>query len=344
MWEIWVFVTVAFCANVVLFLAIFLALRDKPILLLRKLPIISLTGIVLTLLIFTLSTAPTEVIQIILVALLSSTPWLCGFFWTLRIQMDPIEIKSIVFDITSSLLFITEPELAAEYPIPYKTLKRYRTRVPIEFHNRSDRAIVIQSVWLETWPVYPRHAYSLNPFKRGKLLMKPLRLSDFGWEVPLPLEVPPKGQKTIMLNVFYFLALCDATKDIAPVPSARFVVKHSFGTTNSKIFGLASFHHFYQKMTMSLVRRDFETIVDKDISKGVAPEDLYKNVVATYSKRGYDEITAVIFLLWHLQSYYPGKKDYINYVQQQHDRIVKPLAEAFKRKLTQFKISHRSGN
>lgn len=338
----------AFLANVILLSTVFLFLRNKPLLLLRSIPIVYFVGFAITFLIIEIPSMPIDVIQAVLISFLPPLiPWLCGLFWALRIRINPIEIKSIVFDATSSLLYVTDPTLVKEYPVPYETAKKYMTQVPIELHNRIDKAIIIQSVWLEVWPIHPYPLYSLNPLKRRRFLMRPSRLADFGWKEPLPFEVPPKGSKTVALDVFYILALCDAlvhlAKNKTPVPSARFVFKHSFGMINSKIFGLASFSHFYQKMAMSIARRDLATIVSKDVLEETTPKVLYKDVVTAYSKLGYDEIIASTFLLWHLQAYYSGKKDYINYVQQQHDRIVKPLIEAAKRKLAQFKLERQLG-
>ncbi len=81
---------------------------------------------------------------------------------------------------------------------------------------------------MEVFPEYPYSLVTFNPFKRKKLLFKPARLSDFGLESSLPLELPRKKSTIIKLDVFTILSIADVlnskVKTGIPVPSGRLVI------------------------------------------------------------------------------------------------------------------------
>lgn len=293
---------------------------------------------VIAYLIFSPINVPPELVTLILSVFFPSIPNILSLLHDYIVRLKPIEMKSIAFDVISHARNTGDLEMFLNYPIPYESLLKYVQSIPIEFHNKTDKHLVVQAIWLEVFPDYPYPWFTLNPFKRRKLLAKPIKIGDFGLKETLPFNLPPKQPKIIFLPTFNLLAIIDAlikvpVKRQISVPSARFVVKHSDGTHYSDVFGLGRFHDFYQLMVRSLAQRNLQLLVHKAIEEGIPPKKLYRDTLQMYKGLGYDEIIASQSLLWHLKKYYPDQNDCIKYVNEKFNAILKPLTEMIDRAL-----------
>ncbi len=107
---------------------------------------VGMIGIVLTLVILGIVTLPVTLTLAVFPTILGALPFAYTAMKFLRGRWNPVEIKSIVFEATSSISIMLDPSRMTDYPVPYSTAVSYLQEVPIELYNRCDRDLTVWAI------------------------------------------------------------------------------------------------------------------------------------------------------------------------------------------------------
>lgn len=304
-----------------------------------------LVGVLVSLAMTGMVPVPPTIPVAVLPAVITVSVAVFGVFQFLSGRWKPVEMRSIVFEATSSIDMIINPSRMADYTVPYATAESYMREVPIELFNRSDRDLTIWSIWMEAFPKYP-YPNTINPFRRKKLLFKPLPLPDCGIKNSFPLKFEKKKPVILNVDVYAILSLTDvlasSVREGTPVPSARLVIQHSLGETRTHVFCLGTFHNFYQLMAKNLSKRQLRGIVAEGIANQTPPEKLYSEVVTAFKKLGFDPLIATNLFLWEIQTNHPKSQPYLDYAGKILDGYLGPLKKRVREELESSSLEKSS--
>ena len=293
-------------------------LMKNPILMLRPITFISLT-FGLPLIIILLSFYFDNIVKV----LYPTTP-LLSFIGPLSIQVfswvrgriQPLQISSIVFDLTKSETFqkrmLSGLDPLYDERISPEQAEKLLKVVPIEIRNNTDKEIFIRSLFLEIFqPVKRRNSIKYEKKKEPY----PLKVKP-----DLPIEIEPKKGKILELQISDLIiwGKLNVTQigEVSYSPKMRIGVQYQERISYSPEFYYARLIEFIRIMLKVSARRRMSELVTSYILQKLPPRQLCDAVAELYTSRGQFSLIGYLDLLKFLEKEMPDKTQYIEEVKK----------------------------